>query len=217
MPRRTLFPFLTARLRRTRRPDVLTAHLDPGALVTILDSDRTAAREFLLADYGQALANLPAPLNFQPGLLGEHYGAAHLTAYLCSLAAAAETNLDLNDPGQRALYDDLTAAANTAGQLQDLIASATTRTLPPVTPSGDDPTGIHTAAPAAPLDPGPGDDPWHSLAAATGPRHAGSGSGTPEGGEHGGAEKSCVFDGAPYYGTGIRGGYCSRGCADADH
>ncbi|MFJ8444016.1 hypothetical protein [Kitasatospora griseola] len=64
---------------------------------------------------------------------------------------------------------------------------------------GDDPTGAWSPQPPTPMpwhyqDDGPGDDPDDATE----------------------FESECALDGAPYYGTGVYGRYCSWGCAAAD-
>jgi len=65
---------------------------------------------------------------------------------------------------------------------------------------GDDPTGLWAS---------PGPSPWFSPAD---PDVEDDGSGD----DWDAVESECALDGAPYYGTGVYGRYCSWGCAAAD-
>ncbi|MFJ5122944.1 hypothetical protein [Kitasatospora sp. NPDC088548] len=102
--------------------------------------DRTALAAALTAAHDRAWTTQPAeartmqraltgPLNFQAALLDLHRDQAAVTAYLNSLAGASETNLNLADPDQRALYQALIDAARQAEQLEQRIRHAATSTL----------------------------------------------------------------------------------------
>ncbi|MFH9354001.1 hypothetical protein [Kitasatospora sp. NPDC017646] len=73
---------------------------------------------------------MTGPLAFQPGLVDLHQESADIVVYLCSLVAAAETNLDLDNPGQYALYRELLDSLRTAEELRQRVAAAASRALP---------------------------------------------------------------------------------------
>ncbi|WP_327071910.1 hypothetical protein [Kitasatospora sp. NBC_01302] len=129
---------MTARLLRLLPARLLRAlgyhyaHLEPAELATALEDAHTDAWSVQPADLRKALPRLTEPGHFQPGLVDLHREQAHTTAYLNTLAAAAEINLDPADPDQRALYADLLAAARAAEDFERQIAAATTRTLPTI-------------------------------------------------------------------------------------
>ncbi|MFJ9777133.1 hypothetical protein ACIRVF_38860 [Kitasatospora sp. NPDC101157] len=123
-----LLRFLPARLVR-RLGRELALH-DPAALAAALEANPTAARASHDAELRSALRKLTGPLEFQPGLVGLHQESADVVIYLRSLAAAAETNLDLNDPGQYALYRELLDSLRAAEELRQRVAAAASRALP---------------------------------------------------------------------------------------
>ncbi|MBP0453994.1 hypothetical protein J5Y04_31295 [Kitasatospora sp. RG8] len=123
-----LLRFLPARLLR-RLGYHLALH-DPAALAAVLETNLDAARAARPADLRRALARSTSPLEFQPGLVGLHRETADIVVYLCNAAAASETNLDLRDPDQRQLYQDLLAAVGAAVELRLRVAAAASRALP---------------------------------------------------------------------------------------
>ncbi|MGW4651335.1 hypothetical protein [Kitasatospora sp. NPDC004289] len=108
------------------------AHTDPAGLHAELEDNRVAAWLAQPADLAKALPRLAAPLDFQPGLVGLHAEQVDTAAYLNTLAASAESNLNLADADQRALYADLIAAARAAEQLERAVAAAAVSTLPAI-------------------------------------------------------------------------------------
>ncbi|MDH6709876.1 hypothetical protein P3T27_006625 [Kitasatospora sp. MAA19] len=106
------------------------AHLDPAELDSTLEAAHTEAWAVQPADLRKALPNLIQPIHFQPGLVDLYRDQAHTTAYLNTLAAAAETNLDLTAPDQRALYAGLLAAARAAEDFERQVAAVAARSLP---------------------------------------------------------------------------------------
>ncbi len=106
------------------------AHTDPAGLNAELEDNRVAARAAQPADLAKALPRLAVLLDFQPGLVDLHRDQVDTAAYLNTLAAAAESNLNLSDPDHHALYWDLIAAARAAEDLERAVATAATRTLP---------------------------------------------------------------------------------------
>ncbi|WP_327071913.1 hypothetical protein [Kitasatospora sp. NBC_01302] len=123
-----LLRFLPARL--ARRLGYEFALHDPAALAAALEANYAAASAGHDTDLHAALQKLTSPLAFQPGLVGLHQESADVVVYLCSLAAAAETNLDLNDPGQYALYRELLDSVRAAEELRQRVAAAASRALP---------------------------------------------------------------------------------------
>jgi hypothetical protein len=77
---------------------------DAGDLTAALEADRADIWAGQSADARKAAANLPEMINFQPGLRGLYRDQVQSTAYLYSLAAAAENNLALDTPERQALY-----------------------------------------------------------------------------------------------------------------
>ncbi|MFF0415605.1 hypothetical protein ACFYUY_34905 [Kitasatospora sp. NPDC004745] len=128
MPRRNLLQLLPARMLH-RFGYHLALH-DPAALAAVLESNLDAARAARPADLRRALARSTSPMEFQPGLIGLHREAADNVVYLCNAAAASETNLDLHDPDQRQLYQDLLATVGAAEELRLRVATAAAHTLP---------------------------------------------------------------------------------------
>ncbi|MFE2727051.1 hypothetical protein [Kitasatospora sp. NPDC059327] len=128
MRRRHLLPLLPARL--LRRFGHHTALHDPAALAAALEADLDAVNEGRPTDLARALERSTAPADFQPGLLGLHREAAGIVGYLCSAAAASETHLDLHDPDQRRLYQDLLDAVRAAEELRLRVAEAASHALP---------------------------------------------------------------------------------------
>ncbi|MFI9365986.1 hypothetical protein ACIG5E_33785 [Kitasatospora sp. NPDC053057] len=123
-----LLRFLPARLMR-RLGYELALH-DPAALAAALEANLDTARAGHDAELRAALWKMTSLLAFQPGLVDLHQESADIVVYLCSLAAAAETNLDLDDPGQYALYRELLHALRTAEDLRQRVAAAASRALP---------------------------------------------------------------------------------------
>ncbi|MFJ1796525.1 hypothetical protein [Kitasatospora griseola] len=106
------------------------AYADQDALAAALEDNLDTARAGHPADLSKALRLLTSPLDFQPGLVGLHQESADIVVYLCGLAAASETHLDLRDPDQHRLYKDLLAAVRAAEELRLRVATAATHTLP---------------------------------------------------------------------------------------
>jgi hypothetical protein len=123
-----LLRFLPARLAR-RLGYELALH-DPAALAATLKANLDAARAGHDAELRTALRKLTGLLAFQPGLVDLHQESADIVIHLCSLAAAAETNLDLDDPGPYALYRELLDTVRVAEELRQRVAAAATRALP---------------------------------------------------------------------------------------
>lgn len=123
-----LLRFLPARLVR-RLGHELALH-DPAALAAALEANLDAARAGHDAELRSALRKMTGPLAFQPGLVDLHQESADIVVYLCSLVAAAETNLDLDNPGQYALYRELLDSLRTAEELRQRVAAAASRALP---------------------------------------------------------------------------------------
>lgn len=110
------------------------AYEDQDELTQVMDVDRTRVWAGQAAQASQAVKQLPGLIHFQPGLISLHRGQVTTTAYLYALAAAAETNLDLQNPDQRALYRELHTAARQSDALDRLlvVVAATTITSPDV-------------------------------------------------------------------------------------
>lgn len=102
------------------------ARADLAAELEIAHAD---ARASMPANTARAIRRLREPINFQPGLLDLYDDQAATTAYLYTLMAAAETNLDLADPDQRALYQALASAARNADAFREALAHAAACTL----------------------------------------------------------------------------------------
>jgi hypothetical protein len=120
----TWTPRLLARLLGFER-----AIVDRPKLVAALDADRRRAVAALPAAASKAQRELLVPLAFQPSLVQFHRQQTMTTANLNALADAAETNLDLGKPDQRALYQALIDAAHQAHKLQEQLREAATSTL----------------------------------------------------------------------------------------
>lgn len=112
-----------------RRAGYYQAFQDRTELTTALATAHTAAWAAQPADVRKAVTRLPNPRSFQPGLVDLHRDHAVTTAYLFALANAAETNLDLADPEQRALYQDLLDAAHRSQALEAALVTAAKSTL----------------------------------------------------------------------------------------
>ncbi|MFE2412327.1 hypothetical protein ACFXDE_28665 [Kitasatospora sp. NPDC059408] len=123
-----LLRLLPARL--LRRLGYGAVYVDQDALAAVLEADLDTARAGQPADLRKALERLTSPLEFQPGLAALHRETADTVVYLCNLVSASETHLDLHDPDQHRLYEDLVAAARAAEDLRLCVATATARTLP---------------------------------------------------------------------------------------
>ncbi|WP_043478068.1 hypothetical protein [Kitasatospora sp. MBT66] len=126
--RESLLRLLPARLAR-RLGYHLALH-DPAALAVAIENNLAAARAGHDVELRAALRKLTVPLEFQPGLLDLHQESAEIVIYLCGVAAASETNLDLHDPRQRALYRALLDALTASEKLRTLVAEATLLALP---------------------------------------------------------------------------------------
>ncbi|RKE02929.1 hypothetical protein [Streptomyces sp. TLI_171] len=126
--RQLLLRFLPDRL--TRRLGYDSALLDLADVATALEDNVDRARVRDEADHQAALRKLTGPLEFQPGLLALHEESAEIVGYLCGLAAAAETNLDRTDPGQRALCQALLEAITASEELRNRVAVTALLALP---------------------------------------------------------------------------------------
>ncbi|MGW4806413.1 hypothetical protein [Kitasatospora sp. NPDC004272] len=103
---------------------------DPADLAAALEANLDRARADRDAETRAALSKLTAPLEFQPGLVDLHQEIADVVIYLCGVAAASETNLDLHDPRQRALYRALLEALTASEKLRTRVAEAAALALP---------------------------------------------------------------------------------------
>ncbi|MEE1783066.1 hypothetical protein PUR71_09070 [Streptomyces sp. SP17BM10] len=123
-----LLRLLPARL--VRRLGYELALHDPAALAAALEANLDAARAGQETETRTALSKLTSPLEFQPGLVDLHQESADIAVYLYGLAAAAETNLHLHDPAQRALYRALLDTVRAAEELRSRVAAAASLALP---------------------------------------------------------------------------------------
>ncbi|MFD8597680.1 hypothetical protein ACFV1L_22020 [Kitasatospora sp. NPDC059646] len=103
---------------------------DPAAVAAAVEDNLAAAQASHDPTQRVALHRLTGPLEFQSGLLGLHREIADRTVYLYSLAGASETNLDLDDPDQRALYRALLRTVDASEQLRARLAEAAALALP---------------------------------------------------------------------------------------
>ncbi|WP_404870984.1 hypothetical protein ACI1MP_37675 (plasmid) [Kitasatospora griseola] len=126
--RQSLLRLLPARI--VRRLGYEPALHDPAALAAAIEANLDRARAGHDTELRAALRKLTGPLEFQPGLLDLHQESADIVVYLRGVAAASETNLDLNDPRQRALYRALLDALSASEQFRARVAEAASLALP---------------------------------------------------------------------------------------
>ncbi|MEU5388045.1 hypothetical protein ACFVT9_29360 [Kitasatospora cineracea] len=126
--RQSLLRFLPDRL--VHRLGYHLALHDPADLAAVLETNLERARAGRDTELSAAMKKLTGPLEFQPGLVDLHQESADIVVYLCGAAAAAETNLDLHDPRQRALYRALLEVLTASEKLRTLVADAALHALP---------------------------------------------------------------------------------------
>ncbi|MGW4807188.1 hypothetical protein [Kitasatospora sp. NPDC004272] len=126
--RQSLLRLLPARLARRLGYEI--ALHDPAAVAAAIEDNLASARAGHDVELRAALRKLTGPLEFQPGLLALHRESAEVVIYLCGVAAASETNLNLNDPRQHALYRALLDALTASEKLRTLVADAALLALP---------------------------------------------------------------------------------------
>jgi len=102
---------------------------DPRELTEAMEADRSDVWSGQSADARKAAARLPKMIHFQPGLRSLYRDQVESTAYLYALAAAAENNLALDVPEQRALYQELIDAARRSEVFARSLIATTTATL----------------------------------------------------------------------------------------
>jgi hypothetical protein len=121
-PART--PKLLTRLFRLGR-----AFENPTELTHAMEDSRSEVWSYLPAQTRKTTRALTGMLNFQPGLVSLHRDQTTTTAYLYTLVAAAETNLNLADPTERALYTQLHTAARQSETLDRFLVTVATTTI----------------------------------------------------------------------------------------
>ncbi|MFF4344273.1 hypothetical protein ACFY00_30640 [Kitasatospora sp. NPDC001540] len=102
----------------------------PADLAAALAANYDAAHAAQNAESRIARRRLTSPLMFQVGLLDLHREAADIVVFLRADLAAAESNLDLDDPAQRTLHQALLDALQAAEDLRLHVATAAARSLP---------------------------------------------------------------------------------------
>jgi hypothetical protein len=105
------------------------AFADQTELTQAMEIDRTQVWAGQPAQSRKTAKALTGMLRYQPGLVHLHRDQVTTTAYLYSLTAAAETNLDLADPTERALYRQLLTAASHSEALDRLLVTVAATTI----------------------------------------------------------------------------------------
>lgn len=113
----------------TRAFGLRRAFEDRTELSHVMEDSRSEVWSYLPAQTRKATRALTSPLRFQPGLVHLHRDQATTTAYLYALTAAAETNLDLQDPTERALYRELHIAARQSETLDRFLVTVAATTI----------------------------------------------------------------------------------------